>query len=160
MLISLLFVGLLGDLFDLNSSTPNSNISNKLETQTIDSINKGKPLILNYLNNKSDKQLVNLNTNSIYLEFVYKSLIHELISNCITDTKFSSVYSIKDHSKKYLLNEIDNGRIRLTTSEFFEIMNKIHNLKNYNPELYKMLYYTDKTTSFVKSPNYNIVSRK
>ena len=165
MLISLLFVGLLGDLFELNSSTPklntpNSNISNKLETQTIDSINKGKPLILNYLNNKSDKQLVNLNTNSIYLEYVYKSLIHELISNCITDTKFSSVYSIKDHSKKYLLNEIDNGRIRLTTSEFFEIMNKIHNLKNYNPELYKMLYYTDKTTSIVKSPNYNIVSRK
>jgi len=162
MLISLLLVCLFGDFLDINHNIPNkleTLVYNKLDTETF--IHKDKPLISSYLKDNKYNSLLDFNKKrrSYYLECVYKNIIHELLSKCILETKFTNQDSLIEYSKNYILKEMEIGHLRITTSEYFEIINKVSKIKDNNSELYEMLHSKIKPR-YSKDVKYNIISKK
>ncbi len=161
MFISLLLICLLGDLFELNNNSNKLEIhttNSKLEYESLNYKNKGKFSIWNDLTKKN--KLMDLYGRSFYLDSAYQNLIHELLSKCITEKqKFLNDYTLIEYSKKYILNEVNIGRLRITTSEFSSIINRINQIKDNNHELYKMLR-SENNLRHNKNLNYNIVSQR
>jgi hypothetical protein len=98
----------------------------------------------------------NLYSESL-IQNVYEDVIQNAISNCIiTDQKFTSFNSLLNFSKSYINNQIEAGKLNLTTSNYLTLISKINELKN--NELYKILCVENRKLD--SSTKYNIVSKK
>lgn len=149
-LLAIIIVCITADLMELNPEDP-------LPVTYEPSSTKDpmiKPKILEYLNNN------NKPTNYINNDYrktqkickIYTKIINEIISNNVMNNeKFSSLRSMVDYSKIYLLKEIRSGRLKITTKEFEDIVKLIYDIKKNNHELYKYV---------CEEPSlYNIVSK-
>ena len=144
---------LIGDFLGLDSDTVNVNKPHDKSVIKLDTLKHKfidfEDLKLKYVS------LFNNNNKFYHMNRVYDNVVHELLSKCVSENKFTNHDDLMRYSSVILMNEIKLGRIK--TSEYFILANKINSMKYDNIELYSMLY-TEYKPIQSKNVRYNIVS--
>lgn len=184
--ISLCLVTFIGALFNLQGD---QLIDYDVIKNTIDTINeplstpnlKVNSIIADSLNSKYNFHINNYKYNLkvkriLYLNSVFENIIQEMYRfnnshyNASASLKFDSIANMCRFTEKYLYDNflIEVNSNKLTIQEYFELINKIKNIKFNNPKLYyvlcdnlkdNILLDSNTVLQYIKNKSYNLDQR-